>query len=140
MKIAKVKLYVRYVVILGYVLVLATCIWLFIACEGHKEVKCKLTWIDDLLKQKHINDLRDVITFSMYRVASLLTGGGIGDVMPHTTYERLIATALMLFGFWGSGYLQAVVTSHIRTVANEQDVHKLKMTQFIASLKANGVK
>ena len=140
MKIAKVKLYMSYVVMLLYVLSWATCIWLLFACEGHKEEKCKLTWIDDLLDQKYVKDLKDVIMFSIYRVASLMTGGGVGDVMPHTTYERLIATALMLFGFWGSGYLQAVITSHIRTVANERDVQTMKLAQFISSLKANGVK
>ena len=82
----------------------------------------------------------EVLWMAVYRVASLLSSGGVGDVKPHTTTERLLATAFMLLGFFGSGYLQALVTSHIRTVANEKDIHTTKLTQFISCLKANGVK
>ena len=73
-------------------------------------------------------------------MTSLLTAGGVGDINPHTLTEQFVATILMLLGFLGSGYLQAMVTSHLRAIANEKDVSEKRLSNFIATLQANNVK
>ena len=82
----------------------------------------------------------DIHIHSIYRVVSLMTSGGVGDVNPYSSLERTLASVLMLIGFLGGAYLQAMVTSHIRTVANEKDVLTSRISHFVACLKANGVK
>ena len=138
--IAKLKLYIRYGVIVIFGLFVCTFFWLVNSCRGSGKSGCQLTWLHGILLSKKIESMGEVLWMAVYRVASLLSSGGVGDVKPHTTTERLLATAFMLLGFFGSGYLQALVTSHIRTVANEKDIHTTKLTQFISCLKANGVK
>merc|ERR1719334_3062278 len=139
LKIAKLKLYFRYVIMVDFLLFGATFLWVLTSCEGTGKTGCELTWLSDLINRKKVQSGHDVMLMAIYRVASLLTMGGVGDVNPHTTTERLLAVIFMLLGYWGCGYLQAIITSQIRTVANEQDVHTTKVAEFVSCLKANGV-
>ena len=139
--IAKMKMVIKYMMILLYVLFIGNALWLFVSCGGQGKTGCEFTWLDHLrLSDVSTDTLLDVFVFSLYRVTSLLTAGGVGDINPHTLTEQFVATILMLLGFLGSGYLQAMVTSHLRAIANEKDVSEKRLSNFIATLQANNVK
>ena len=140
--IAKMKMVIKYMMILLYVLFIGNALWLFVSCEGQGKTGCEFTWLDHLLSSDDVptDSSVDVFIFSLYRVTSLLTAGGVGDINPHTLTEQFVATILMLLGFLGSGYLQAMVTSHLRAIANEKDVSEKRLSNFIATLQANNVK
>ena len=137
LRLAKAKLLLRFAVVMSYVLFGAHFLWLLVSCESEN---CKYSWVESLIKKKHLKGMYDIHLHSIYRVASLLSSGGVGDVNPISLLERGLATILMLIGFFGSAYLQALVTSHIRTVANVKDVHSTRIAHFMACLNANGVK
>lgn len=131
---AKVRLF-EYVALIFLSAHWMSCVW---SMTARLQAKSEFTWVDALAETKNVNG---IVVFrkksvahrycrGLYFAVYVLTGLGLGDVVPSTQVECVVA---ILFIAWG-GLCWAYVIGNVCAILSTMDVHDIAFRQRMDEL------